>query len=163
MNTSFYRAEHIAALRRKNRIWNAVFVLVCLATLGLLVSFILRRDTLNASRMEWYATSALTLGGWAAIAIWDCALRYNRALCEHEERILSSEEDERVVRGHVTLDKKRVHISRSIDVRGVRVRTEEGAVRLLVSGVFSGALEKAAAQGELTLHAKEGYVTGVER
>ncbi len=163
MNTSFYRAEHIAALRRKNRIWNAVFVLVCLATLGLLVSFILRRDTLNASRMEWYATSALTLGGWAAIAIWDCALRYNRALCEHEERILSSEEDERVVRGHVTLDKKRVHISRSIDVRGVRVQTTEGPVRLLVNEACAAALAKEAAQGELTVRAREGYVTEVER
>ena len=163
MNTSFYRAEHIAALRRKNRIWNAVFVLVCLATLGLLVSFILRRDTLNASRMEWYATASLTLGGWAAIAIWDCALRYNRALREHEERILSSEEDERVVRGLVTLDKKRVHISRSIDVRGVRVQTAEGPARALVNAACAKELERLAAQGELTLRVVEGYVTEVER
>ena len=51
MKASFYRAEHIAALKRKNRIWNAVFAFVCAATLGLCVFFALRRNTLNAARM----------------------------------------------------------------------------------------------------------------
>ncbi len=163
MNTSFYRAEHLAALKRKNRIWKIVDALIWLLTLGLCLYFILRRDTLNAARMEFRATVSLVLGGWLAIAVWDCALRYLRALREHEERILASEEEERVVRGSVTLDRKSVHISRSIDVRGVRVKTEEGSVRLLVNSAFAKALGEAAAQGELTLHAKEGYVTEVER
>ena len=163
MKASFYRAEHIAALKRKNRIWNAVFALVCAATLGLCVFFALRRNTLNAARMELCATAALTVGGWVAITIRDCAIRYGRALCEHEERIFASGEEGREVRGLVTLDKKRVHISRGIDVRGVRVQTAAGVVRLLVNDACTPALEKAAAQGELTVRAREGYVTEVER
>ena len=163
MKIAFYRAEHVAALERKNRIWRAVHALVWVAALGLCVFFALRRNTLNASRMELYATAALTLGGWIAITIRDCALRYGRALLEHERRILSSGEDERVLRGAVTLDKKRVHIARSIDVRGVRVQTAGEAVHLLVNDAFAAALRREAAQGELTLHAKEGYVTEVER
>ena len=162
MKTCFYRAEHLAALERKNRIWKLVVALVWAATLGLCVFFVLRRDTLNAARMERYATAALTLGGWIAIALNDCALRYGRALREHEARILSSEEEPRELRGIVTLEKKRVHISRSIDVRGVRVQTAEGPVRLLVNDANAAALQKAAARGELTVRAREGYVTEVE-
>ncbi len=152
MKTCFYRAEHVSALERKNRIWTAVFALVCAG-----------RTTLNAGRMELYATAALTAGGWVAIAIRTCALNYLRALCEHEERILSSGEEAREVRGLVTLDKKAVHIFRSIDVRGVRVKTEDGALRLLVNAAHARELERAAAQGELTLRSVEGYVTEVER
>jgi hypothetical protein len=163
MKTSFYRAEHIAALERKNRIWRAVLALVCAATLGVCLCFILRRNTLNAARMEFYATAAMTVGGWIAITIRECALRYGRALREHEARILASEEEPRELRGLVTLDKKTVHVSRSIDVRGVRVKTEDGAVRLLVNAAHAKALEKAAAQGELTLRSVEGYITEVER
>ncbi len=163
MKTCFYRAEHAAALRRKNKKWNVAFAFVCVATLALFLFFALRRDTLNAERMELYATAAVTVGGWIAIAICDCALRYFRMLREHEERILSSEESVTELRGLVTLDKRRVRIPRSIDVRGVRVQTAEGAVRLLINDAFSAELEKAAAQGELTLRSREGYVTEVER
>lgn len=163
MKTCFYRAEHVSALERKNRIWTAVFALVCAVTAGFCVFFILRRTTLNAGRMELYATAALTAGGWVAIAIRTCALNYLRALCEHEERILSSGEEAREVRGLVTLDRKTVHIYRSIDVRGVRVKTEDGALRLLVNAAHARELERAAAQGELTLRSVEGYVTEVER
>ena len=163
MKTVFYCAEHIAALKRKNRIWNAVFAIVCALTLAAVVFFVLRRNTLNAKRMEFLATVALTAGGWIAITIRECAVRYFRALYEHEQRILASEEEVREVRGTVTLDKKSVHISRSIDVRGVRVMTEVGAVRLLANAAYARMLEKAAAQGELSLRAVEGYVTEVER
>ena len=163
MKTSFYRAEHIAALREKQRTWNIVFALACAATFALFLFFVLRRNTLNASRMEFWATAAVTAGGWVAIAIHDCAVRHFRTLRDHEERILSSEEETREVRGLVTLDKKRVRIPRSIDVRGVRVQTEEGSVRLLVNDTFAEELEKAAEQGELTLRSVEGYVTEVER
>lgn len=163
MKICFYRAEHVAAIERKNRIWTGVCALVCALTLGLVVFFALRRNTLNAARMESCATAALTLGGWIAITIRDCAMRYGRALREHEERILSSGEEARELRGTVTLEKKRVHISRSIDVRGVRVQTAEGAVRLLVNEACAAALAEEAAQGELTVRAREGYVTEVER
>ncbi len=163
MKTCFYRAEHVSALERKNRIWTAVFALVCAATAGLCLFFILRRTTLNAGRMELYAIAAMTAGGWVAIAIRTCALNYLRALREHEERILSSGEEAREVRGLVTLDRKTVHIYRSIDVRGVRVKTEDGALRLLVNAAHARELERAAAQGELTLRSVEGYVTEVER
>ena len=163
MKTCFYRAEHIAALRRKNEKWNVAFTLVCAATLALCFFFALRRTTLNAERMEYCATAAVTVGGWIAIAIYDCALRHFRAMREHEERILASEEETRELRGLVTLDKKRVRIARSIDVRGVRVQTAEGAVRLLINEAFSEELARAAAQGELTLRSVEGYVTEVER
>ena len=163
MKTSFYRAEHVAALKRKTEKWNAAFTLVCAATLAIFLFFVLRRNTLNAARMEFWATAAVTAGGWIAIAIHDCAGRFYRTLREHEERILASEEEPRELRGLVTLDKKSVRISRSIDVRGVRVQTAEGPVRLLVNETFAEELGKAAAQGELTLRSVEGYVTEVER
>ncbi|MBR0040795.1 MAG: hypothetical protein IJP64_05390 [Oscillospiraceae bacterium] len=163
MKTVFYRAEHIAALRRKYKRWTVVFALVCALTLGLVVYCAAARTTLNASRMEWLATAALTGGGWLAIAIRDCALRHFRTSWEHEERILASEEPARDVRGHVTTDKKHVSIPRSIEVRGVRVQTAEGPVRLLINASFAKELERLAAQGELSLHAVEGYVTEVER
>lgn len=163
MKTVFYRAEHIAALQRKSKIWKAVFALVCVLTFGAAAYFAASRSTLSAKRMEFYATVAMTAGGWLAIAIADCALRPRRALCEHEARILASEEPARELRGLVTLDKKGVSISRSIDVRGVRVQTAEGPVRLLVAADFARALERQAAQGELTVRAVEGYVTEVER
>ena len=102
-------------------------------------------------------------GGSIAITVNDCAIRYSRVLRAHEERILASEEETRELRGLVTLDKKRVRIARSIDVRGVRVQTAEGAVRLLINEAFSEELARAAAQGELTLRSVEGYVTEVER
>ena len=143
--------------------WRAVFALVCVLTLGLIVTCAAARTTLNASRMELWATAALTGGGWLAIAIRDCALRYLRALCAHEERILASEEPARDVRGLVTLEKKTVPISRSIDVRGVRVQTAEGPARALVNAACAKELERLAAQGELTLRVVEGYVTEVER
>ena len=163
MKTTFYSAAHAAALKEKNKKWNRVFTLVCVLTLGLVVFFALRRNTLNAARMELYATAALVVGGWIAIAIEDCALRYGRAVREHEERILSSEEPAREVRGAVTLEKRRVSIARSIDVRGLRVQTADGAVRLLVNDAFSKELEALASQGELSVRAVEGFVTEVER
>lgn len=163
MKTVFYRAEHIAALKKKNKSWTVVFALVCALTLGLVVYCAAARTTLNSSRMEFWATAVLTGGGWLAIAIRDCALRHFRTMWEHEERILLSEEEPRTLHGLVTLDKKRVHIPRSIDVRGVRVQTAEGPVRLLINGAFAKELERLAAQGELTLRAVEGYVTEVER
>ena len=163
MKTVFYRAEHIAALKRKNRIWTGVFALVCALTLGLVIYCAAARTTLNASRMELAATAGAVLGGWIAIAVRDCAVRYLRALREHEERILASEEYVREVRGLVTLEKKSVPIARSIDVRGVRVQSAEGPVRLLINAAWAKELEKAAAQGELTVRAVEGYVTEVER
>lgn len=163
MKTVFYRAEHIAALKRKNKIWRVVFLLACALTLALVVCFAACRTTLNASRMELFATAALTGGGWIAIAIRDCALRHFRTMWEHEERILLSEEEPRTLHGLVTLDKKRVHIPRSIDVRGVRVENDDGTVRLLINSEYAAALEREAAQGELTLRAVEGYVTEVER
>ena len=46
----FYRAEHLAALKRKNKIWNAALVLIGLAAMGLCVFFCLRTNTRNASR-----------------------------------------------------------------------------------------------------------------
>ena len=163
MKTVFYCAEHIAALKRKNRIWRAVFFLVCALTLGFVVYCAAGRTTLNASRMEIWATAALTGGGWLAIAIRDCALRHFRAMWEHEERILASEEPARDVRGLVTLEKKTVLISRSIDVRGVRVQTTDGPVRLLINSAYAKELKSLAAPGELTLRSVEGYVTEVER
>lgn len=163
MKTVFYRAEQLAALRRKNRTGRVVLALVCAATAAAVVVCALRRNTLNAERMELFATAALTLGGWIAITLRESALRHSRVLREHIERILASAGEERKVRGSVTLEKKRVAISRSIDVRGVRVQTAEGVVRLIVAEVYSKALEKAAAQGELTLTAVEGYVTEAER
>ena len=163
MKAVFYSAEHIAALKRKSKIWSVVFALVCALTLGLTVYFAASRTTLNASRMEWLATAALAGGGCVAIAVRDCALRYLRALREHEERILASEEYVREVRGLVTLEKKSVPITHSIEVRGVRVQTAEGSVRLLVNAAHARELERAAAQGELTVRAVEGYVTEVER
>ena len=163
MKTVLYRAEHIAALKRKNEKWNVVFTLVCATTLALFLFFAMRRNTLNASRMELYATVAVLIGGWIAIAVWDCALRHFRTMREHEERILASEEEVRELRGLVTLDKRHVRIPRSIDVRGVRVQTDDGVVRLLINDAFAGELEKAAAEGELTLRSVEGYVTEVER
>ena len=163
MKIEFYRAEHLAALKKKEKLWRAAFVLVCTAS-ALAVAFCaLSRTTLNAARMELYATGALTVGGWIAITIREAALRYLRALRGHEERILSSEAEERRLRGLVTLEKKRVHVSGSIDVRGVRVQTPGGAVRLLVNDAYAGALKKAAAQGELSLTAVEGYITEAER
>ena len=163
MKTVFYRAEHIAALKRKSRIWTLVLALVCALTLGAVVYFAAARTTLNAKRMEFLATAVLTGGGWVAIALADCALHHCRALCAHEERILASAEPAREVRGLVTLEKKRVSISRSIDVRGVRVQTADGPVRLLVGAAFAKELERASVQGELTVRAVEGYVTEVER
>ena len=163
MKTVFYRAEHIAALKRKSRIWGVVFALICALTLGLTVYFAACRTTLNASRMEWLATAAFAGGGCVAIAVREGALRYLRALREHEERILASEESAREVRGAVTLEKKTVPISRSIEVRGVRVQTAEGSVRLLVNAAHARELERAAAQGELSVRAVEGFVTEVER
>lgn len=163
MKTVFYRAEHIAALKRKSRIWTLVLALICALTLGLVVYFAAARTTLNAKRMEFLATAALTLGGWVAIAVADCALHYCRAQCAHEERILASAEPAREVRGPVTLEKKRVSISRSIDVRSLRVQTARESVRLLVSAAFAKELAREAARGPLTLRAVEGYVTEVER
>ena len=156
METRFYSAVHAAALRKKNRTWRTVSALVWALTLAGFVFCILRRSTLNAERMEVWATAVLTLGGWIAIAIRDCAVNYLRAMSEHEERILSSDGEKREVRGTVTLDKKPVSISRSIDVRGVRVQTSDGPVRLLVNAAFAKELEKAARQGELTLRSVEG-------
>ena len=161
MKTSFYRAEHIAALRDKNRKWNAVFTGIAVLTLLGVIVCAACRTTLNAARTELLAISVLTVGGWAAIAVWDCAIRPNRVLREHEERILSSEEGKREVHGIVTLDAKAARIVGSVNVRGVRVQTEEGPVRLLVSEDFAPALRAAAADGELTLSVTEGYVTGV--
>ena len=163
MRTQFYSAAHAAALERKNKRGNAVFALVCALTLFSVAFFALRRGTLNAKRMEFCATAAMTLGGWVAIAIADCALRCRRALCGHERRILASAEPARELRGLVTLDRKNVSIARSIDVRGVRVQTADGPVRLLVAAAFAKALEREAAHGELTVRAVEGYVTEVER
>ena len=163
MKTVFYCAENIAALKRKSKIWGVVFALVCALTLGLTVFFAASRTTLNASRMEWLATAALAGGGCVAIAVRDCALRYLRARREHEERILASEEYAREFRGAVTLEKKTVPILRSIEVRGVRVQTADGPVRLLVNAAHAKELKRAAAQGELTVRSVEGYVTEVER
>ena len=143
MKIEFYRAEHLAALEKKEKLWRAAFVLVCTAS-ALAVAF-------------------CAVGGWIAITIREAALRYLRALRGHEERILSSEAEKRRLRGPVTLEKKRVHVSGSIDVRGVRVQTPGGAVRLLVNDAYAGALKKAAAQGELSLTAVEGYITEAER
>ena len=138
MKTVFYRAEHVAALKRKNRIWTAVFALVCVLTLAAFLCFVLKRNTLNAKRMEFLATAVLAIGGWIAIAVRDCAVRYLRALREHEERILTSAEPVREERGRVTIEKKSVPIARSIDVKGVRVQTAERPVRLLINAAFSG-------------------------
>lgn len=162
MKTVFYRAEQLAALRRKNRIWTVIHALVWLAALGLCLSFMLRRTTLNAGEMQLRSTLALLFGGWAAITVGQCAARYTRALLAHEERILASGEEPRIVSGSVTLEKKPVHVPRSIDVLGVRVRNAEGGARLLVCCEFAGALRKAAARGDVTLHAVEGYITEVE-
>lgn len=163
MKTVFYRAEQLSALRRKEKNWRVVFALVCAATAAALAALALGRTTLNAARTEWIATAALTLGGWVAITVRICAQGYYRALREHCERILASTEEARALRGTLTTEKKRVHISRSIDVRGVRVETSEGTVRLLAAERFVKALQKEAAQGELTVKAVEGYVTEVER
>ena len=163
METSFYSAGHAASLREKNRKWNRVFVIVCALTAAACLGCALGRTTLNAARMETLATVLLTLGGWAAIAVWDCALRPNRTLREHEERILAAEEEARNVSGKVTLQEHAVRIAQSINVRRVSVETAEGTESFLISEDFAAALSDAAASGPLTLRVTEGYVTGVVR
>ncbi len=164
MKTSFYSAEILAAYEKKNRIWKAVLAALCLAALGLIVLFCLRTNTLNAPRMEGYATLTFLLAGWVAITIHGAALRYDRALAAHIGRILEAQGEERRVRGRVTVEKKSAAIPGSIDVRRVRIETADGTERAFVGAPFAAALEKAAAaDGETTLCLIGGYVTGVER
>ena len=159
MKTCFYTAEHIAAVKRKNRIGNGIFVLLWALALGLCVSFCLRANVLNASRMELCAVLTFTLAGWIGITLTNAVLRYNRALYRHEERLLG-EGQERKLRGRLRLEKKAAQIPGGLTVRSLRLETEEGELRLHVAEIFARELERAAAGGELTVYVRQGFVTG---
>lgn len=167
MKTTFYRAEHAAALKRKNRIAKALLALVAAGAAGLIALFCLRTNTLNAPRMELYATLTLLLAGWIDITLSVAVLRYDRALCGHIERILASQEEGRWIRGRVTAEKKRVSIPGSIEVRRLRIETAEGAERAYVCTRYASELDKALAEtddgGERTLLLIQGFAAGVER
>ena len=167
MKRLLYRAEHLAALKRKNKIWTAALVLLGLAAMGLCVFFCLRTNTRNAPRMELYTTAVFTLAGWIGITVLNAVLRYNRALYTHEARILAAAGEERLVRGRVTLERKTTHITGSIDVRRVRIETANGTERAYLNAPFAAALGRALAEAadeneELTLLLIQGYVAGVE-
>ena len=157
----FYTAEHIAALKRKNRIWNLVFTLVCLTGLGLCVFFCVNTNVLNAQRMEWYAIGTFTLTGWIGMTLVNAVLRYHKALYLHEERILNGGEG-KPVRGRLALDRRPVQIPGGLLVRSCRLETPEGTQRLHVVESFARQLQRAAAGGELGLLVNQGFVTGVE-
>ena len=160
MKTTFYTAEHIASVRRKNRIWNLVFTLVCLTGLGLCVFFCVNTNVLNAQRMEWYAIGTFTLTGWIGITLVSAVLRYNRALILHEERILAAG-GSRVLRGRLQLEKRSVQIPGGLSVRRVSLDAPEGQTRVHVAEVFAKQLTPFAGK-ELGLLVSQGFVTGVE-
>ena len=164
MKTSFYSAAILAAYEKKNRIGKLVLAALCLAALGAIVFFCLQTNTLNAPRMERYATLTFLLTGWIGITIHGALLRYDRALAAHIGRILAAQGEERSVRGRVTVENKSAAIPGSIDVRRVQIKTADGTERAYVAAPFAAALEKAAtAERETTLFLVGGYVTGVER
>lgn len=152
-----YTDGDMAALRRRIKRWTAVMAGVGLAGLGTCIALAALTTTANALRMEMWSYLVSTLSGWVAIYIGIFVVTAGTRELRHAQ-MLREEERQREA-GTVTVTEERFRIRKSVPVRRVLLRREDGEKRLLVTGYKAEKLAGARPAAVYTVH---GYVAAWE-
>lgn len=155
--TELYSDADMARMRRRIKRGQVFLLTLAAAALAVCLGLIAFTDTLNARRMELAVVAVSTIAGW--VVIYGGVFVVTRARRELAHAEMLRKEERRKVEGTVTVTDERFTIRKSIPVRRVEVRGEDGTSRLLVCDSRAKALE---AVGTAVLYTCHGYVAAYE-
>jgi hypothetical protein len=121
-----YKEEELAAYRAKKRLWNFASFAVLALALALCVSFCLRANVLNSSRMLIYCFITSAVGGWIFLTMHIFPLAKTRAAIKHIEAMLAGEREYHA--GALRVTDERVFVKNGVPL--VRVDSDGGVLRV---------------------------------
>lgn len=124
--TELYKKEELGALKARKRIWMIFSIAALVIALALCVSFCLRANVLNSSRMLIYCVIASTVGGWIFLTIRIFPISRIKAAIKHTEAMLAGGRE--FVKGSIRVTDERVFVKNGVPL--VRVGSEKGSLRV---------------------------------
>ena len=159
--TFLYDRETLEGRRKRIRRRRIAAGAVALVTLAVCIFFCAITNTANAEAMERAAVIASSLGGAVVILMHVFLIRDEKALADHEQRILGEAKTQTA--GTVQVGDVPRSIPRSISVVPVLVDTGEKQEHLQVEASRAKVLRDAAAGGALLQVEKaQSYISGYE-
>ena len=155
--TELYTAADLDRLRRKRRIFLALFWACALGGLAVCVLFCLRTGTGNAGTMLRRCIAVSAACGWGCIALQRLGVLPAKREAAHTEHMLSGARE--TLHGTVSLSADVVQIRRSVAVRTVTLRAGEETRRLSIHAPRASALGET--PRERTLAVVHGFVAAV--
>lgn len=152
-----YGDDDLARLRREIGRARAICGVLAVAGLAVCLTMIALTGTANAARMELAVIAVSTVVGWLVIYGALFAIGTRRRELRHATMLREGERQE--ARGAVTVTDERVTIRKSVTVRKVEVRGEQGTQTLRVCESRAEALTSPDIAAVYAVH---GYVAAYE-